>query len=176
MEQVKAAFFDRDGTIIKDVGYLDSFDKIIFIEETLNLILYLQQQNYKIFVVTNQSGVARGYFDLEFVNKTHTYIKNLLLKQKINIYDYFVCPHHQDSNIVVNKNYLLNCNCRKPKPGLILAAANKYNINLTKSLMFGDKIIDINAGLAAGCKSFFIQEFFNILNQDRIKYYDSIFK
>ncbi|KKP24851.1 MAG: D,D-heptose 1,7-bisphosphate phosphatase [candidate division TM6 bacterium GW2011_GWF2_28_16] len=176
MNKLNAAFFDLDGTIIKDVGYLSDIKQVEIIQDSLNLILYLQSNNYKIFVITNQSGVARGYFDLEFINKKHEYINNLLLKQNIIITKYYTCPHYNEPDKVINKKYLKNCDCRKPKPGLILQAASSFNIDLTKSLMFGDKILDIKAGEAAGCKSFYIQKFFNIPKKDKLKFYENIFK
>lgn len=166
MNKLKAAFFDRDGTLIEDANYLDSFDKIKVIPDSMHLAKYLQDSGYKLFVVTNQSGVARGYFDENFVNNTHEYLQDIFFKYGVIIKKYYFCPHHPD----------LNCDCRKPNPGLIFKAQAEFNIDLTKSLMFGDKMLDINTGQAAGCKSFFIQDFFNIPEKDKLKFYENIFK
>ncbi len=174
MNRIKAAFFDRDGTIIEDVYYLNSTDKVKLIDKTLDLILYLQEQDYKIFVVTNQSGIARGYFDQNFVKRTHQYLDNLLVSKNIFIEKYFICPHHPIH--ASDKKYLIDCDCRKPKPGLLLSAAAQFNINLEESLMFGDKISDIKAGQSAGCKSFYIQEFLNISEDEKISFYKNIFE
>ncbi len=174
MEQIKAAFFDRDGTIIEDVNYLKSIDDIKIIQDAIYLIRYLQEKDYKIFVVTNQSGVARGYFDESFVIKTHEYLYNLLKQENIFIKKFYYCPHHESN--AVDEKYLINCDCRKPKPGMFFASAKEFNINLSESLMFGDKLLDIEAGSAAGCKSFYIQQFFNLQQNFRLNFYKSFFE
>ena len=157
--KIKAAFFDRDGTLIEDVNYLDSIDKIKIIPEAIKLCRYLQDNGYKLFIVTNQSGIARGFFDKEFVIKTHDYLKNIFEKENIFFEKFYFCPHHPTE--AVKKELLIDCNCRKPGPGMFLQAAKDFNIDLKESLMFGDKISDIKAGQAAGCKSFYIQDFLN---------------
>lgn len=161
--KIKAAFFDRDGTLIEDVHYLDSIDKIKILPNIVGLLHYLQYNNYKLFIVTNQSGVARGYFDEKFVVESSSYLQDLFAKQNIFFEQTYFCPHLPTSfniwgQLKYNK-YLVNCACRKPQPGLILQAANDFNIDLSQSLMFGDKISDIEAGKAAGCKSFYIEHF-----------------
>ena len=152
---IKAAFFDRDDTLIKDVGYLYDLNKIVIIPGIINFCLFLQNAGYKLFVITNQSGVARGFFDEDFVKNCHKYLNELFKKQGIFFEKFFYCPHHPKS--AVENRYLKDCFCRKPKPGMLLKATKEFNIDLSKSLMFGDKIIDIQAGNAAGCKSFYIQ-------------------
>lgn len=156
---IKAAFFDRDGTLIENVNYLSSLDQIKIIKSTVDLILYLQNRSYKIFVVTNQSGVARGFFNEEFVKETHLFLNEILKKRNVFIESYYYCPHHPKN--ATSKKYLLSCNCRKPKSGLLYRASEDFNIDLSRSLMFGDKKTDIDAGLNAGCRSFFIQKFLN---------------
>ncbi|MBD3273453.1 HAD-IIIA family hydrolase [Candidatus Dependentiae bacterium] len=157
--KIKAAFFDRDGTLIEDENYLDDINKIRIIPESLNICKVLQKKGYKLFVVSNQSGIARGFFDQEFVIKTHGYLKKLFLKKNVYFEKFYFCPHHPTR--AIKKELLINCDCRKPKPGLLYKAAKDFNIDLKKSLMFGDKLSDIDAGIAAGCKSFYIQDFLN---------------
>lgn len=157
MERIKAAFFDRDGTLIEDVNYLSSLDQIKIFEPVIDLVLYLQNQGYKIFVITNQSGVARGFFDEAFVKKTHLFLDKILKKRNVFVESYYYCPHHPKN--ATNEKYLVACDCRKPSPGLLYRASEDFDIDLQKSLMFGDKESDIDAGVNAGCKSFFIQEF-----------------
>jgi len=152
-QKIKAAFFDRDGTLIKDVNYLKSLDNIELIPNILDLCSYLQDRGYKLFVITNQSGISRKYFDEQFVLDTHLYLKWLFGKHNVFFEKFYHCPH-QDIH---------NCECRKPKPGLILKACQEFDIDLKQSLMFGDKNIDLEAGNLAGCQSFLIQD---ILNQD----------
>ena len=155
--KIKAVFFDRDGTLIEDVKYLDSIDKIKLIPAAIKLCHKLQNDGYKLFVVTNQSGIARGFFDKEFVIKTHDYLKKVFANKGVFFEKFYFCPHHPTES--VKKEFLINCDCRKPGPGMLLRASTDFNINLKESLMFGDKASDIDAGNAAGCKSFYIQDF-----------------
>jgi len=152
MSLVKAAFFDRDGTLIEEVPYLSDVKKIKIIPESMELCRKLQTEGYKLFIVTNQSGIARKFFPESFVQNTHKLLEKLFAEHKVYIEKYYYCPHHPDDN----------CECRKPKPGMLVKASKEYNIDLSKSLMFGDKEIDVKAGEAVNCKSFYIQ---NILEQ-----------
>ncbi|MFH1461981.1 MAG: HAD family hydrolase [bacterium] len=158
----KAAFFDRDGTLIEHVDYLDSIENIKIIPESIHLCKYLQSQGYKLFIVTNQSGIGRGLFSVITLLEIHNYLHGVFAQCGVFFEKYYFCPHHPTE--AVNKEYLVDCNCRKPGPGMLLRAAKEFNIDLKKSLMFGDKIIDIKAGQAAGCKSFYIQDFLNKFN------------
>lgn len=157
MKKIKAAFFDRDGTLISDVNYLQSIDQIKLIEHAVAITQVCQSLGYHIFVVTNQSGVGRGFFDEAFVQKTHDYLKELFIKKGVTICDFYYCPHHPEAII---QTYRKICECRKPLPGMLLQAAKDYKIDLTASLMFGDKACDVNAGRAAGCLSFDITKLF----------------
>ena len=155
MNKNKAAFFDRDGTLIDDVNYLSSLDQIKVISKALEVCRLLQSKGYMLFVVTNQSGIARGYFDENFVNKTHDHLKSIFQKEGINLKKFYFCPHHPIH--ALEEKYKQNCECRKPNPGMLLQAAREFDINLSQSLMFGDKELDVQAGNAAGCRSFYIQ-------------------
>lgn len=146
----KAAFFDRDGTLIKDVNYLKSLSEVEILPGAVELCLDLQKKDYVLFVITNQSGISRRVFEKEFVEETHRYLSEVFSKLGVNFRGFYYCPHLPEHN----------CNCRKPLPGMILKAASEHKIDLTSSLMFGDKETDLKAGEAAGCKSFFIQEVF----------------
>lgn len=155
-EKIKAAFLDRDGTLIKEVNFLSNLDQIEILPGAVELCLFLQKLNYKLFVVTNQSGIARGYFDEIFVEQTHLYLQNLFEKKGVLLHKFYFCPHHPTAG--KNEKYLIDCCCRKPKSGMLLQASKEFDIDLSKSLMFGDNLIDIQAGQAAGCKSFYIQD------------------
>ena len=156
MKKIKAAFFDRDGTLIEDVSYLSRLDQIKLIPESIELCRNLQASGYTLFVVTNQSGIARGYFDEAFVQKTHQHLHKILYNEGITITGWYYCPHHPEYAIL--EHYKKNCSCRKPEPGMLLQASADFNVDLTQSLMFGDKEGDLHAGIAAGCKSFDINE------------------
>jgi len=147
----KAIFLDRDGTLIKDVGYLSKIEQIILIPEMIKALKLLQPK-YDLFVITNQSGVARGYFDESFVQKTHLILQNLLRREGINIKAFYYCPHHPEYGSI-------DCNCRKPNPGMILKAADDFNIDLASSVIIGDKDIDVLTGINAGCKGFLVKDF-----------------
>ena len=142
----KAAFFDRDGTLIKDVHFLSDIKQIQILPGVIEFCLKLQNEGYELFVITNQSGVARGYFDEAFVQRTHIALKDLFAQHGVLLADFYYCPHLKD------------CTCRKPQPGLFLSAAREHDLDLKNSLAFGDKERDLQAGVAVGCKSFYIQD------------------
>lgn len=142
----KAAFFDRDGTLIKDVSYLSDLRDIQFLPGAIDLCLRLQAEGHLLFVVTNQSGIARGFFDCAFVEKTHRHLAQLFADNGVHFTQFYYCPHHPSQN----------CLCRKPSPGMLMQAAQEHEIDLQKSIMFGDRASDVQAGVAAGCKSFYI--------------------
>ena len=161
---MKAAFLDRDGVIIEDVGYLSKIDDVRLLEGVGPAIKLLQDNSYLVIVITNQSGISRGYFDEDFVKETHLYIDNILLKHGARIDKYYYCPHHPDFG---NK---IDCNCRKPKPGMILKALKDFDIDIKESFLVGDKPTDIIAGMDAGLTSFLIGDVkTEIQNTERVK-------
>jgi D-glycero-D-manno-heptose 1,7-bisphosphate phosphatase len=158
MKLNKAAFFDRDGTIIKDVPYLSSIGDIQLIPQAITIAHFCQEQGYKLFVVTNQSGVARGIFEESFVCKAHAHITDLFVAQGIRFEKFYYCPHHPTE--AVNEAYKKDCSCRKPKPGMLVTAAQEYDLDLSQSILFGDRETDLEAGRAVGCKAVNIIELF----------------
>jgi len=145
----KAVFLDRDGVLIHDVNYLSSFSQIKFYDDVPPGLLKLKESGFLLIVVTNQSGVARGYFTEDFVQKTHIKMNQFLENYRIQIDDFYYCPHHIDGIDPYNRV----CECRKPRPGLINKATIDHPINIDRSFMIGDKTSDmetaINAGLSA---------------------------
>jgi len=139
---MKAAFLDRDGVINEDFGYVGSIDRFEFKEGIFELLGLLQDLGYELFIVTNQSGIARGYYSENDFLKLMDWVKNELKKRNIEIKDIAFCPHHPDITG--------ECDCRKPKPGMILDLAKKHNINLSNSIMIGDSNSDIKACENAG--------------------------
>lgn len=135
--KVKALFLDRDGTINEDYGYTYETDKLDFIDGIFDVCLEAQSRGYKIFVITNQSGVERGYYSLEQMNAFNSHMKNEFAKKGIEITDFYCCPYleHED---------------RKPLPGMFLKAKDRYNIDMAASLAVGDKERDVEAALSAG--------------------------
>jgi len=141
---IKAVFLDRDGVINEDYGYVYKQKDFKFKKNIFALLKYYQQQGYKLFIVTNQSGIARGYYSVDDFIKLMDWVKTKFLEQNITITDIAFCPHHPD----INKE----CNCRKPKPGMILDLASKYNIDLKSSILIGDNQSDILAAKNANIK------------------------
>ncbi len=155
----KAAFFDRDGTLIRDVNYLSDLKQISLLPEGLAAASWCQQNEYELFVVTNQSGVARGFFDIAFVQQTHRTIDTMLQSRGIIIKQWYFCPHHPSQG--TNKEFIKDCSCRKPKPGMLLQAAKEHNLDLSQSLLFGDQESDFCAGRAVGCNVYNIKHYAN---------------
>ena len=148
---MKAAFLDRDGVINEDFGYVGKIEDFEFKEGIFELLELLQKLGFTLFVVTNQSGIARGYYNENDFYKLMEWMKDELQKKGIEIKDVQFCPHHPDITG--------ECECRKPKPGMILDLAKKYDVDLKNSIMIGDSKRDIEAAKRAGIeKTFKVEE------------------
>lgn len=152
----KAIFFDRDGTLIEDAHYLSSLDQIVLIPKMIAFARECQQLGYILVVVTNQSGIARGYFDEAFVERTHQHLAMLLRNEGVSIAGWYMCPHHPIA--AVQEQYKQDCSCRKPQPGMLVQAAKELHIDCTQSYMIGDKDSDLEAGKNAGCFYLSVQD------------------
>lgn len=141
----KAVFLDRDGVINSDVGhyYIYKLEDFKINDQLIDSLKLLSQNGYKLFIITNQGGIAKGIYTIEDVNKIHKYLLDVLKNNGINIEEVYVCPHHES---------IKKCICRKPSPYMINEAIEKYNIAKEKSYMIGDSIRDIEAAKAAGIK------------------------
>ena len=153
MKKRKAVFLDRDGTTIVHEHYLSSPDQLKLLPHTSQGIRLFKEHGYLAIVITNQSGIARGFFDEEQLMVIHEKLTGMLKEEGVLIDDWYYCPHHLEGVI---EHYKVDCDCRKPKPGMILAAARKHDIDLAQSLMIGDAETDMLAGKNAGCKSVLI--------------------
>jgi D-glycero-D-manno-heptose 1,7-bisphosphate phosphatase len=145
-----AIFLDRDGTLHRDAVYMirfEDFEPLPGVEEALRL---LQGAGYRLFGVTNQSGVARGMFPLEAVQALNDRIRGYFRERGADIEEIAVCPHLPGGTV---PEYARECDCRKPKPGMLLDLAHRYNLDLTRSYMVGDMDRDVLAGLAAGTRA-----------------------
>ena len=143
----KAAFLDRDGVINVDHGYVSQPAQFEFIDGVFDACRYLQQQGYLLIVVTNQSGIGRGYYDEAQFWQLTEWMLAQFARQGVTITEVFFCPHHP---VNARAPYQIECNCRKPAPGMLLQAIEKYQIDASKSLMLGDKKADMQAAKAAG--------------------------
>lgn len=153
----KAIFLDRDGTINKYVGFLRDIDDFELLPGVAEAIRMINESGYLAIVVTNQPVIARGEVTFEQLESIHCKMETLLGKKGAYLDGIYFCPHHPDSGYEGEISELkFECSCRKPKPGMLLKAADDLNIDLTQSWMVGDSIADIQAGKNAGCKTAFI--------------------
>lgn len=156
-----AVFLDRDGTINQYVDFLKRPEDFQLIDGAAEAIRRINQSGYLAIVVTNQPVIARGDVTWEQLEEIHKKMETLLGQEGAYLDDIFICPHHPDSGFVGEvPAYKIQCNCRKPKPGLLLQAAEKYNIDLSRSWMIGDSQSDVEAGKAVGCKTILVSEHF----------------
>lgn len=167
----KAIFLDRDGTINKYVGFLRNIDDFELIDGVSEAIKKINQSGYLAIVVTNQPVIARGEVTWEELNEIHKKMETLLGKDGAYIDGIYICPHHPDKGFEGERpEYKFDCECRKPKPGLLLQAAKYFNIDMFQSYMIGDSENDVHAGIKAGCKhSYLIEDgssLLDVINQN----------
>ena len=149
----KAIFLDRDGTINRYVGFLRNIDDFELIDGVSEAIKHINQSSYLAIVVTNQPVIARGEVSWEELHEIHKKMETLLGKGGAYIDGIYICPHHPDKGFEGERlEYKFDCDCRKPKPGLLLQAAKDFNIDLSQSIMIGDSDRDVDAGNNAGSK------------------------
>lgn len=144
----KAVFIDRDGTINVDVHYLSDPDKFELYPGVCEGIKRLKANGFKIIIVTNQSGIGRGYFSERQLSDVHERMKTEFRKFGVELDGIYYCPHHPDDN----------CNCRKPNTGLFEKAIKEHNVDAGKSYVLGDKILDVAAGKKIGARTVLIPE------------------
>jgi D-glycero-D-manno-heptose 1,7-bisphosphate phosphatase len=137
-----AAFLDRDGVLNVDRGYAHRPDQLEWIAGAPDAVRLLNEAGYYVFVITNQSGVARGYYEEAAVHKFHAHMQDALRAQGAHIDAFYYCPHHPDGAI---KEFAIKCRCRKPEPGLLEQAALDWPIDLDRSFLIGDKDDDLAA-------------------------------
>lgn len=141
-----AVFLDRDGTICSDVHYMSSPEQFELLPKVAEGIKLLNELGVKVIVVTNQSGIARGYFSEEDLERIHKRMIDELLRRGAKIDAIYYCPHHPNNN----------CSCRKPRIGMLERAAGDLGLDLNKCLIIGDKKLDIETGRNAGCTTMLI--------------------
>lgn len=149
----KAVFFDRDGTLIEERNYLSNPDQVVLLPGSAEAIRLLHQAGFETILVTNQSGVARGYFTEEAFDQVQQRFYKLLGRQGVWIDAAYFCPHHEKGSV---KKYAVACECRKPKPGMALRAAAEQHLDLSACYMIGDKRADVEFGRNFGAKRSFL--------------------
>lgn len=142
----KAVFIDKDGTLIIDIPYNVKPGKIKLYDGAAESLALLKRNGYKLYMITNQPGIAKQYFNEKQLSAAFSTIQVMLNEQDASIDGFYYCPHNDDNT----------CSCRKPQPGLIKQAAVEHGINLSNSWMIGDILNDVEAGTNAGCKSILV--------------------
>lgn len=140
-----AAFFDRDGVLNVDHGYAHRPEQLEWIDGALEAVRLLNETGYYVFVVTNQSGIARGYYDEDAVKSFHAHMQKSLAAHRAHVDAFYYCPHHPEGTI---KSLAVHCRCRKPGPGMLEQAAREWPIDLSTSFLIGDKDEDMAAAAA----------------------------
>jgi D-glycero-D-manno-heptose 1,7-bisphosphate phosphatase len=160
----RAVFIDRDGTINVEKEYLYRVDDFEFIPGAPQALRLLNEAGFMVVVVTNQSGVARGYYTEEDVGILHRHIATELAKAGARVDAWYYCPHHPSGR----GGYSLPCLCRKPLPGMLLEAAGRHDIDLAESVMIGDRLADMEAGIAAGCRTILVRTGYGAADEARV--------
>lgn len=163
-DKKKCVFLDRDGVLIKDVGYLKDPKDIIIAEGSIEALKILRKAGFLLIIVTNQAGIAKGFFSLSDLGKVNDRLLSIYKSNGIYIDDLYFCPHHKDGTV---KPYNIVCDCRKPETGMIEKGIEKFKIDTEKSFMVGDKDSDIMLAKNSGLKSFYVKN-------DMYEYNDSI--
>ncbi|MGJ8678766.1 D-glycero-beta-D-manno-heptose 1,7-bisphosphate 7-phosphatase [Paraglaciecola sp.] len=149
----KAFFLDRDGVINEDNHYVHKVEQFKFVSGVFEACRLIQAKGYKIIIVTNQSGIGRGYYDENAFSILTDWMLNEFEKEQVNITAVYFCPHHSAAGI---GEYKKDCECRKPNSGMLVKAANDHQLNLSQSSLVGDRLSDIKAGTRAGLKSLYL--------------------
>lgn len=143
-----AVFLDRDGTINEQMGYINHISRFHLLPGVAKAIRLLNDNNIPVVVVSNQSGLARGYFPEELLDEVHARMNELLAREGAAIDGLYVCPHHPEAK---QEKYRRECDCRKPKTGMLLQAAKELNLDLAGSFLVGDRWSDLKCARQAGC-------------------------
>ena len=160
-----AIFIDRDGTINEQMGYINHLSRFNILPGVPEAIKGLNENNYLVIVVTNQSGIARGYFPIELLDEIHTYMKDSLKKEGAHVDAVFFCPHYPGSKL---KEFAIECDCRKPHTGMIKQALDKFDIDLTQSYMIGDHYTDLEFASNSNIKSIMVKTGYGLGEVDYI--------
>jgi D-glycero-D-manno-heptose 1,7-bisphosphate phosphatase len=149
-----AIFLDRDGTLIEDVGYLDRVGRVSIYPFTIDALRVLSREGFRLVVVTNQSGVARGLFPESLVPEVHEHLAAAFARGGVTIDGYYYCPHFTQARV---DRYRVDCDCRKPKPGMITRAARELDLDVSRSYVIGDHWSDVGLANAVGARGILVR-------------------
>lgn len=139
----RAVFLDRDGVLMHDANYVGHVDQVVILDKAPEALRRLQDAGFHLFVVTNQSGVGRGYFTRQAVDEIHALLDAAFAKAGARVERYYVCPHHPEDK----------CDCRKPSPKSLRTAAAEFGLDLSRCFMVGDRSSDVQCGQNAGARA-----------------------
>jgi D-glycero-D-manno-heptose 1,7-bisphosphate phosphatase len=154
MARRPAVFLDRDGTISEEVDYLTHEDQLRLIDGVAEAIKSLKDAGFKVVVITNQAGIARGYLSEQALDRIHEALKETLAIHNARLDAIYYCPHHPTEGLA---RYQVACECRKPGPGMLKRAAGELKLDLSRSFVVGDKLSDLEAGYAVGCRGILVE-------------------
>lgn len=145
-----AVFLDRDGTVNEQMGYINHISRFYLLPDAARAIKLLNDHGIPVVVVSNQSGLARGYFPLSLLDEVHEKMNSMLAKAGAHIDGIYYCPHHPEAK---EEEFRKKCDCRKPRIGMLLRAAEEMDLDLSSSFLVGDRWSDIKCAERAGCDS-----------------------
>ncbi len=149
-----AVFLDRDGTLIEEVGYLDHLDRLELYPYSVDAVRLLNRAGFTAVVVSNQAGVARGFFDEPFVLEVQRTVDARMTAGRARIDGWYYCPHHPDAPIAA---YRRECECRKPRPGMVRQAERELEIDLARSYVVGDRWLDVELARNVGATGILVR-------------------
>lgn len=161
----EAVFLDRDGTLIEEVGYLDRPERVELYPYSGDAIRALNRAGLRIVMVTNQSGVARGFFTEAVVHAVHTHIERLLAEAGAHIDAYYYCPHHPDGRVA---EFARHCECRKPGRGLVDRAVQELSVDPLRSYTVGDRWLDVKLAANVGARGILVRTGYGALEESRL--------
>jgi D-glycero-D-manno-heptose 1,7-bisphosphate phosphatase len=150
---MRALFLDRDGTVSEEVGYINHISRFRVFPWTAEAIELARRAEWKVILITNQAGAARGYFPLSLVDEVHRHLQQQLAVHDAQLDGIYYCPHHPEAVVPELK---MRCKCRKPRPGMLLQAAEEHSLDLRQSWMIGDRYLDGEMAHSAGARSAFV--------------------
>lgn len=159
-----AVFLDRDGTLLEEAGYLDRLERLVFFPFAIDAVRLLNRAGFAVVIITNQSGVGRGMYPEEFVVGAHEVIAARMAEGGARVDAFYYCPHHPAADI---DKYRLECDCRKPAPGMLRRAAADLDLDLSRSFTVGDKWTDVQVGQAAGARGILVRTGYGMSSEHR---------
>jgi len=163
-QPVRAAFLDRDGTLIEEVGYLSRVDQVALYPWSIDAIRLLNRAGLRVIVTTNQAGVARGYFSESAVHDVHRHVDAIVAAGGARVDAYYYCPHHPEGKV---EAYTRVCECRKPGPGLVDRAVRELGIDPAQSFVVGDRWLDVQLARAVGARGVLVRTGYGVTEQGR---------